>query len=652
MWQNRFGADPNAIGRKVELNGAAYTVIGVTPAGFSFPNRAELWLPLTINPAKLDRGPHYLRVVGRLKPEVTQAEAQAEMSAISGRLSRQYPEKNAGHGVKLEPLRDVIVGDIGPALFILLGAVGFVLLIACANVANLLLARAGARQKEIAVRTALGASRPRLVRQLLTESVMLAVGGGGAGLLIAVWGVRWLVSFGHDTIPRAQEISVDPRMAGFTLLISVATGALFGLAPALQASRPIFADALKESGRASAGVQRNRLRSALVISEVALSLVLLIGAGLMIRSFTKLNQVNPGFNPSRALTIGVTLLRSKYPDEEAVASSYAQLLERAAATPGVVAVGAISELPIAGGNTNDNFTIEGRPPVAKEAQPLTEYRVVTPRYFEAMGIPLLSGRDFAETDTKRAPNVAVINEIFAQRHFPGENPLGQRIRLQGQERDPLLIVGVVGNVRSFSLGEPPRPEAYVPFLQDPVFKTYQRSMTIVARTKADTGAVAGPLRAALTAQDKSLPVYALKPMTEYLRDSLSRQRFNLILLSVFGFGALALAAVGVYGVISCGVAQRTHEIGIRLALGAGRRDVLGLILTQGLKLVLLGIVIGLGAAFALARWMETLLFGVRPTDPLTFAGIAALLLLVSLVACWIPARRATRVDPLVSLRSE
>jgi putative ABC transport system permease protein len=652
MWQNRFGADPNALGRTVELSGAAYKVIGVMPAGFSFPNQSELWRPLPIDPAKLDRGPHYLRVIGRLKPGVTPAQAQAEMTAIAGRLAQQYPEKIAGHGVKLEPLRDVILGDIGPALFILLGAVGFMLLIACANVANLLLSRAGARQKEIAVRTALGASRPRLVRQLLTESVMLAVGGGAAGLLIAELGVRWLVSFGHDTIPRVNEIAVDPRMAGFTLLISVATGALFGLAPALQAARPIFADALKESGRTSAGVQRNRLRSALVISEVALSLVLLIGAGLMIRSFAKLNQVNPGFNPTRALTIGVTLLRNKYPDDERVASSYSQILERAAATPGVVSVGAISELPIAGGNTSDYFTIEGRPPVAKEAQPLTEYRVVTPRYFEAMGIPLLAGRDFSETDTKRAPNVAVINEIFAQRHFPGENPLGQRLRLQGQERDPLLIVGVVGNVRHFSLGEPPTPEAYVPFLQDPLSKTYQRSMTIVARTKADTGAVAGPLRAALTAQDKSLPVYALKPMTEYLRDSLSRHRFNLILLSVFGVGALALAAVGVYGVISCGVAQRTHEIGIRLALGAGRRDVLMLILTQGLKLVLLGVVIGLGAAFALSRWMETLLFGVRPTDPLTFAGIAAVLLLVSLVACWIPARRATRVDPLVSLRSE
>jgi putative ABC transport system permease protein len=652
LWRNRFGSDPNVIGRTVELSGAAHTVIGVMPAGFSFPNQAELWRPLPIDPAKLDRGPHYLRVVGRLKPEVTQAQAQAEMSAIAARLAQQYPEKIAGHGVKLEPLRDVIVGDIGSALFILLGAVGFVLLIACANVANLLLARVGARQKEIAVRIALGASRLRILRQLLTESLMLAVGGGAAGLLIAVWGVRWLVSFGPETIPRVREIAVDPFMAGFTLLISVATGALFGLAPALQVSRPVFADAFKESGRASAGVQRNRLRSALVVGEVALSLVLLIGAGLMIRSFAKLSQVDPGFNPARALTIGVTLLRNKYPDDERVASSYAQLLERAAATPGVVSVGAISELPIAGGNTSDYFTIEGRPPVAKEAQPITEYRIVTPRYFEAMGIPLLAGRDFAETDTKRAPNVAVINEIFAQRHFTGENPLGQRIRLQGQERDPLLIVGVVGNVQDFNLDEPPRPEAYVPFLQDPLSETYQRSMTIVARAKADPGAVAGSLRAALTSMDKSLPVYALKPMTEYLRDSLARQRFNLILLSVFGGVALALAAVGVYGVISYGVAQRTHEIGIRLALGAKRRDVLKLILTQGLMLILLGVVIGLGATFVVTRWMETLLFGVRPTDPLTFAGIALLLIFIALLACWIPARRAAKVDPMTALKCE
>jgi predicted permease len=441
-------------------------------------------------------------------------------------------------------------------------------------------------------------------------------------------------------------------MAGFTLLISVVTGALFGLAPALQVSKPVFTDALKGSARASAGVRRNRLRAALVISEVALSLVLLIGVGLMIRSFAKLNQVDPGFNPARALTVGVTLLRGKYPEDERVAATYSQLLDRAATTPGVVSVGAISELPMAGGATSNTFTIEGRPPVAKEAQPMTEYRIVTPRYIEAMGIPLLSGRDVAETDTKQAPNVVLINEAFAQRHFAGENPLGQRIKLIGQERDPLLIVGVVGNVRHFRLDEPPMTEAYVPYLQNPLSKTYQRSMTIVARTNADPGAVAGPLRAGLASIDKSLPIYALKPMTEHLRDSLERHRFNLILLSVFGGVALAIACVGVYGVISYSVAQRTQEIGIRLALGADSRDVIKLIITQGLKLVLPGVAIGLGAAFAMTRWMESLLFDVRPTDPLTFTIIAAVLSLVSLVACWIPARRATRVDPLVSLRSE
>ncbi|HEX8092106.1 MAG TPA: ABC transporter permease, partial [Blastocatellia bacterium] len=544
MWQSRFGSDPNVVGRTIELNGAPYTIIGVMPEGFSFPGRAELWRPLPIDPNQLDRGPHYLRVVGRLKPAVTLAQAQAEMSALAARLSEQHPEKNAGHGVRLQPLRDVVVGDIGPALFILLGAVGFVLLIACANVANLLLARVGVRQKEIAVRTALGASRLRIMRQLFTESMMLSVGGGAAGLLIAIWGVNWLVSMGPNTIPRVHEIAVDPRVVGFTLLISAATSLLFGLAPALQASRPDLTDALKEGGRSSAGLSRSRLRSVLVISEVALSLVLLIGAGLMIRSFAKLNQVDPGFNPAEVLTMGVTLLPNKYPEDERVASFYSQLLEQAADTPGVASAGAISELPLSGSNTNDNFTIEGRPPVAKQEEPITEYRVVTPRYFESMGIPLLAGRDFIGTDTKQAPNVVVINEAFARRHFAGESPLGHRIRLQGQERDPLLIVGAVGDVRDLGLDEQPIPEAFVPFLQDPLSKTYQRSMTIVARTKSDPGAVAGSLRAGLSSLDKSLPVYAFKPMTEYLRDSLARRRFNLILLTAFGGVALVLAAVG------------------------------------------------------------------------------------------------------------
>ena len=652
MWQSRFGSDPNVSGRTIQLNGAAYTIIGVMPAGFSYPDRAELWRPLPIDPAKLDPGPHYLNVVGRLKPDITLAQAQADMSTIAARLSQQYKEKNAGHGVRLEPLTKVVVGDVGLALYVLLGAVGFVLLIACANLANLMLARVGTRQKEIAVRTALGASRIRIVRQLLTESIMLAIVGGGAGLLLAIWAVRWIVSLSGDTIPRVQEISVDPRVAGFTLLVSVVTGVLFGLAPAIQVSRPDLTDALKESGRSTAGLRRNRLRSALVISEVALSLVLLVGAGLMIRSFAKLNQVDPGFKPDQVMTMGVAFLRTRYPEDEQVAQGFSQILEHAANAPGVLSAGAISDLPLTGSNISDSFTIEGRPPIPKEAEPSTEYHIVTPRYFESMGIPLLSGRDIAPTDTRQSPNVVVINDVFARRHFAGENPLGHRLRLQGQERDPLLIVGVINNVRNLALDEQPTPEVYVPFLQDPLSPNYQRAMTIVARTKSDPGAIAATLRAALTSVDKSLPLYAVKPLSEHLRDSLIRRRFNLVLLSLFGGVALLLAAVGIYGVISYGVTQRTHEMGIRTALGAKPRDVLKLVVRQAMVLALGGVGIGLLASLALTRLMKSLLFNVGVTDPLTFAAIAVLMTLIALLACLIPAQRATKVDPLVALKYE
>ncbi|HKP35720.1 MAG TPA: ABC transporter permease [Pyrinomonadaceae bacterium] len=652
IWQNRFGSDPNVTSRTLQLNGATYAIIGVMPAGFSYPNRAELWRPLPIDPARLDPGPHYLNVVGRLKPGVTLAQAQADMSTIAARLSEQYKEKNAGHGVKLEHLTNVVVGDIGLALYVLLAAVGFVLLIACANLANLMLARVGARQKEIALRTALGASRMRIVRQLLIESVMLALCGGVLGLMLAFWAVSWVVSLSADTIPRVREISIDPRVAGFTLLVSVLTGVLFGLAPALQVSRPDLTDALKESGRTTAGLRRNRLRSVLVISEVALSLVLLVGAGLMIRSFAKLNQVDPGFKPAQVMSLGVAILRLKYPEDQHVAQVYSQILERAAAVPGVVSVGAISDLPLMGSNTSDSFTIEGRPPIPKEMEPSTEYHVVTPRYFESMGIPLLSGRDFANTDTRQSPNVVVINDAFARRHFAGENPLGHRLKLQGQERDPLLIVGVVGNVRQLGLDQQPPPEVFVPFLQDPLSTTYQRAMTIVARSQSDPGAIAGPLKAAVTSVDKSLPVFAFKPMTEYMHDSLARRRFSLILLSIFSGVALVLAAIGIYGVISYGVTQRTHEMGIRMALGAKPRDVLRLVVRQAMLLALVGVGIGLVASLMLTRLMKSLLFSVSVTDPTTFLAIAMLMTFIALLACLIPALRATRVDPLIALRYE
>jgi putative ABC transport system permease protein len=651
-WQQRFGSDPNVAGRTIQINGRAYTVLGVMPAGFSFPERATLWIPLFINRATLDRGPHFLNVVGRLKPDVALAQAQAEMSALSARLSQEHPEKTSGHGVKIVGLADIVVGDIGRALLVLLGAVGFVLLIACANLANLMLARIGGREREIALRTALGASRMRIVRQLLTESLLLAVAGGGIGLLLAVWAVRWLVSLSHNTLPRMDEISVDPRVAGFTVLVSVATGVLFGLVPALQVSRTDLTDALKESGRTTAGLRKQRLRSVLVASEVALSLVLLVGAGLLIRSFAKLNQLDPGFNPERVLTMGVTLLPNKYPEEQQVATVYSQILERAATVPGVISVSATTGLPFSGANTTDNFTIEGRPAIAKEAEPLTEYWVVTPGYFQLLGIPLLSGRDFSETDTKQSPNVVVINDEFRRRHFGSENPLGHRLKLQGMERDPLLIVGVVGDSRNIGLDEQPRASAYVPFLQDPLSKNLARSLTILARTKSDPTAVAGSLRDVVTSMDKSLPVYAVKPMTEYLRDSLSRRRFSMILLSAFSGLALVLAAVGIYGVISYSVIQRTHEMGIRMALGAQRNDVLKLVLRQAMIVVLAGVVIGLLASWALTRLIKSLLFNVSVTDPLTFAGIALLIILTALLACLIPAWRATKVDPLVALRYE
>jgi putative ABC transport system permease protein len=574
------------------------------------------------------------------------------MSTISSRLAEQYSEKNAGHGVKLELLHDVIVGDISTALFVLLSAVGFVLLIACANVANLLLARAGARQREIAIRTALGATRGRVVRQLLTESILLAILGGTAGVLIALWGVSTLVSVSPGTIPRLNEIHIDFRVAGFALLISVLTGVIFGLAPALQVSKPNLSDSLKESGRTTAGVQRNRLRSSLVVLEIAMSLVLLIGAGLMIRSFAKLSSLSPGFNPDNVLTMGVSLLRSGYPDDDKVAAFYSQMLERLNSVPGVQSSGTITDLPFSGSNMSDNFTIEGRPPISKVDQPLTECRVVSPRYFESMNIPLLRGRDFAETDNKQTPNVTVINETFARRHFPGEDPIGHRLRLQGQFRDPLLIVGIVGDVRDLALDEPPTPEIYFPFLQNPLSESFDRSFTIVVQTKSSPTSMAEPLRAELLNLDRALPVYSLKPMTEYLSESLSRRRFNLVLLSGFATVALLLAAVGIYGVISYSVSQRTHEIGIRVAVGAHSGDILKLVVGQAMILALVGITLGLLASIALTRLMESLLYGVSATDPLTFAALSAVLGGVAVTASLIPALRATRVDPMIALRYE
>ncbi|MGA9767461.1 MAG: ABC transporter permease [Blastocatellia bacterium] len=653
LWKQRFASDENVIGQTVSLSGFPYTVIGVMPDGFGFPNQSMLWRPFPIDPNRIDRGSHFLKVVARLKPNVALDQAQAEMSAIAGRLAEAFPEKIAGHNIKLEPLHDVLIGNIRPVLFVLLAAVGFVLLIACANVANLLLARAASRQKEMALRCALGASRARIIKQLLTESVMLAIAGGALGLALSVWGVKALTALGANNIPRAQEIGLDWWVVGFTFSISILTGVVFGLAPALQVSNPDLNETLKESGRTTAGAHSGRVRSLLVIAEVALSLVLLIGAGLMIKSLHLLNEVKPGFNPDKLLTMGVTLLSSRYPEDQQVIALYQQLLERLGSAPGAESAAAISDLPLGGNNTNDYFTVEGRPAIAKEEQPLAEYRVITPDYFKSMGIPMLSGRDIALTDTKQTPNVAVINESFARRHFPDGDAIGHRLRFQGQQRDPLLIVGIVGDVHDFGLDEKPTPEAYVPFLQDPLRdSSYARSMTLVVRTKSDPEALAGAFRSEALAVDKSLPVYSIKPMSGYMRDSLSQRRLNMMLLGIFAAVALVLAAVGIYGVLSYTVSQRTHEIGIRMAVGARPSDILKLVVRQAMSMALAGVAVGLVASFALTRLMSSLLFGVSATDPATFALISIILTGVALAACFVPARRATKVDPMIALRYE
>jgi len=653
LWQQRFGADPNIVGQTMSLSAVPYTIIGVMPEGFDYPNKSEFWRPFPIDPAQVSRGAHFLQVVARLKPGVTLDQAQAEMSLIAARLSDQYKEVNAGHGVKLQLLQEVIVGSTRTILVVLLGAVGFVLLIACANVANLMLARSISRQKEFAIRAALGAHRARIIRQLLTESGLLAITGGALGLALGRLGVKALTSLSLNNIPRSAEITLDLCVIGFTFAISLLTGIIFGLAPALQVSKVDLSESLKESGRSSTSSKgRNRLRSLLVISEVALTIVPLIGAGLMIKSFIRLVDVNPGFSTDNRLTIGVTAFRAKYPGEQDVAALYQRLTERLAGTSGVEAVGAINDIPLSGGDTTDSFTIEGRPRVRKEEEPSTAYCVVMPDYFKAMGIPFLRGRDFLSTDTKQSPNVVIISQSLADLHFPGEDPLGHRITLQGQVRDPLVIVGIVGDIRQIGLDEKVRPTIYVPYLQDPLGSEVSRAMALVVHTKSDPTQMAATLRSEVLAVDNSLPIYSLKTVSDYLSDSLSRRRFNMTLLAVFAAVALVLAGVGIYGVVSYSVTERTHEIGIRQALGARRTDIMKIVVGKGMTLVLIGVIVGLIASYLLTRFIESLLYEVSAVDPVTFVVIPLVALGVALLACAVPARRAMRVDPMEALRYE
>jgi putative ABC transport system permease protein len=653
LWQRRFGSDPNITGKALTLNGESHTVVGVMPAHFQFPAREdELWVPIAFtNEQAANRGTHYLQVVARLKPGVTVEQTQAEMSAIAARLQEQYPSQNTGVGAAVVPLHEQLVGDIRPALLILLGAVGFVLLVACANVANLLLARAAARQKEIAVRVALGASRMRLIRQFLTESVLLAAVGGVAGLLLSLWGVNLLKAFIPENISQVGAISIDAQVLGFTLLVSLLTGLIFGLAPATQASNFNLNETLKEGGRdSSAGSRGNRIRAVLVVAEVAVSLVLLIGAGLLINSFLRLRSVDPGFRADNLLTMRIVLPELKYPDQARRAAFYAEALRRIEALPGVESAAVTNWIPLVRQGDSNSFTVEGQPDPGPGRSPSVATRVVSPRYFDTMGIQLLRGRQFGEQDRADSPPVVIVSEAMARRSWPGEDPVGKRMKMGGYNSDApwMEVVALVKDVRQFELTAEPKPQIYLHYEQPAFF----RPSNLVVRTEADPLGLAATVRKTVWEIDKDQPVSNISTMEDVLSESISRQRFSMLLLGIFAGVALVLAAVGIYGVMSYSVAQRTHEIGIRMALGAQAADVLKLTVGQGLRLVLVGVAVGLAAAFALTRLMASLLYGVSATDPATLVTISLVLISVALLASYVPARRATKVDPLTALRYE
>jgi putative ABC transport system permease protein len=651
LWGRRFGADPNLIGRQIQLSGESYTVVGVMPPGFQFTQGIELWAPLTLDPAVANRPTgHNLSVIGRLKPGVSLAQAQASMGAIARQLEQQYPESNTGWGVGMSTFYDWIVPEqIRRSMLTLFAAVGFVLLISCANVANLLLARASARRPEMAIRAAMGASRWRVTRQLLTESVLLSTLGGLVGSLLAFWCTDLIKASTALNIPRLNETRLDVKALGFTFLIALGAGLIFGLAPAWQASRLALNETLKEGGRGGSGGNRQRLRGALVIAEIALALVLLVGAGLMIRSFTRLQNVPLGFAPNQVLTMRLALPAAKYGQGAPRVNFFDQLLQRLRATPGVIDASAINELPLAaGGGWAEEVTLEGRD-AAQGGTPLpADVNAVTPRYFHTMGIPLLAGRDFTEQDRGafwfgESPWTLIVNETFARRYWPNENPIGKRFRFGGNVFG--TVIGVVGDVRYLSLEREARPAFYVSYGHFSL-----PALTIVVRASAPPEAMTAALRAQVYALDHDLPVYNIRPMEQIVSNAAGQPRFHTLLLGLFSAAALLLAAIGIYGVMAYTVTQRTHEIGVRMALGARTRDTLRHVLGQGMKLVLIGATLGLAGAFVAARALKSMLFGVSPADPLTFAAVTVFLALVAFAACWIPARRATKVDPLVALR--
>ena len=661
LWKEHFGGDPGIIGRAITLDNSGYTVVGVMPASFEFPLQrqpVEIWTTFSSLQESSDgtppitqvRGAHFILGIARLKPGVTLAQAQSAMDVIASGLQKQYPDSNKYFGVRLLPEQDELTGAIRPALFVLLVAVGLVLLIACVNVANLLLARATARAREIAIRAALGAGRSRVVRQLLTESFLLALLAGLLGVVLAGWGIDALVRLSPEDLPRIGEIHLDGHVLAFTAILSVLTAMLFGLVPALQVTRPNLVDALKESAQSTtAGMHRHRLRSSLVIVEMALALVLLVSAGLLIRSLVRLQNVSPGFNAHNVMASDIDLPDDKFSNTKKVQFLH-DLMPRVKALPGVTSAAAIVPLPMSGNEFQVAVEIEGRP-TAKSDELNSSVRVITEDYFHTMQIPLLQGREFREQDGTDAATVLIVNESLARKFFPGENPIGKHIRpgisTDGKPSRMREIVGVVGNVKYRDLSADWTPESYIPYAQLPF-----GAMTIVARAANDPYALAKPIAEAVGSVDHDVPAHQARTVEDYLYGTVAVPRFNTFLLGVFAGLALVLTAVGLYGVISYSVAQRTHEIGIRMALGAEPRDMLRLVVGQGLRLALVGVGLGVVAALFLTRYLSTLLFGVDSTDPISFSGVILLLLSVVLLACYIPARRAMRIDPMVALRYE
>lgn len=659
LWQRRFGSDPAILDQQLTLNNENYTVIGVMPAEFEFNSGDELWTPLGFTPELLapnQRSNEYLWMIARLKTGVTLEQAQAGMDAVANQIREQYPNNYPAEsqwGLALKPLQEDFIGDIRPLLTMLIFAVGFVLLIACANVANLLLARAATRRKEIAVRTALGASRLRILRQLLTESVLLALLGGALGLALSAWGVKLLVAL-NDKIPRSREIGIDFRVLGFTMGVSLLTGIIFGLVPALQISKVGVAETLKKAGRISPiTFGRRGSRSLLVVAEVAFALVPLIGAGLMVKSFARVLEVSPGFQKQNLLTLRLALPVSSYRELPSVRAFYQQILQKIESIPGVISVGGVTGLPMAAASPRGPFIIEGRPINPGEVSPNSDRKVTTSNYLKTMGVPLIRGRYFTDQDNTEAPGVVIIDDTFARRYWPDEDPVGKRISFEGGPNNARWreIVGVVDNVKNYGLDVEAKQVLYYPHLQSSA-----REMGLAVRTEGNPTGMATAVRNAIHSVDAQQPIFRVSTMEQIVADSTTQRRFTTLLLAVFAVVALLLTAVGLYGVMSYSVAQRTQEIGIRMALGAQRGSVLRMVIGQGMALALAGIILGLGLSLVLAlflgHYMKDLLFEVSAIDPTMFVIIPVVIGGAAMLASYIPARRATKVDPVIALRYE